>query len=121
MLSITAAQYLHFELVASRRFERLAWVHVQDHFADRVAGLGDGPAQALLTHALAGAARLGYHNQPEALRYVNLVFSFGPNFPDGAGCEWAGDILRDGLPDGLARVQAAALLRETGTHAVSRA
>ncbi len=116
MLTVNARQWQRLEDWAEQVFLTSARAHVAEHFADRCAHLGPAATEALLRQALDDAKGLGLTLQPQVLRYLSLVFEFGPGFPRRPDDAWARSILGDGLPDrierlfheGLARSQAAA-------------
>lgn len=109
MITLSPEQLRRLEALRQETFEPSALVHVREHFADRFDEFGDEPCQALLKHALREAAQHGFSLQPEVMKYLNLVFEYGPTFGRLPHFDWAHEIITDGLPDRMDRLYTAAL------------
>ena len=109
MITFRPEQFRQLEAAGQQRFECNALVHLREQFADRFAEFGEVPCQALLQHALREAAQHGFTVQPEVLKYINLVFEYGPTFGKAEHFDWAHEILTDGFADRIERLYAAAL------------
>ena len=109
MITLRPEQFRQMEADGQQRFERNALAHLHEHFADRFNEFGEEPCKALLQHGLREAAQHGFTLQPEVLKYVNLVFEYGPTFGKVEHFDWAHEILTDGFPDRIERLYAAAL------------
>jgi hypothetical protein len=109
VLTLSAKQFQHLADLTRLRFEAESWEHVGTHYSDRVSALGETRARSLMRFALDEASRFAFTREPEVLKYLNLVFEFGPAFPDDARFSWAREILVTDGPDRMDRLYAAAL------------
>lgn len=112
-LQFCRRQYRQLARLSRERFEFDAWQHVGAHFGDRVSAIGEERSRALLRFALDEAARFGFTLQRDVLRYVNLVFEFGPSFPADPRFAWATYLLQEDedAPLRMDRLYSAALAR----------
>ena len=86
---------LQMDLMAEanrRAFQRRALRHCQDCFPWASALLGDTGVRSYVETGLQKAAAFGFDSEPDPLKYLNLVFTFGPDFDQ---LPWAAEILAD--------------------------
>jgi hypothetical protein len=96
MLVIRTVQMDVLRQARWREFTNAAIRHCRQHFPEMCAWLGEQDTPATVSAALQQAAAYGFEDARDLLKFLNLTFTFGPQFDQ---LPWAEEILTD--PDYL--------------------
>jgi hypothetical protein len=92
MLTIRKAQVALLAEANWRAFRDRAYRHCQEYFPRTCQLLGEEGVWSYVDTGLQKAGSLGFETRRDLLRYLNLVFTFGPDFHE---LPWAVSILAD--------------------------
>jgi len=95
MLIIRREQMRALAAPSFEQFVRRGLAHVQAHFGDQFAGLGEAAVRDAVLHAVERAESYGLTTDEDVLSYLTLMFVFGRDFDRDPGLSWASEALED--------------------------
>lgn len=116
MLTIRAEQMRVLAAPSLARFEERMVRHVNRHFAEACARMGPDEVRDVVAYGCDRALDHGFATEKDLMRYLNLMFTFGPTFDRHPDHAWAAAILSDAGPDRMARLYARAVQEEGRGH-----
>lgn len=106
MLVIRKEQMAVFEAHLSQRFRQQARQHVKDEFPTQTKTLTDPAIDKAIADGMERARLYEVTAERDILLFVDLNFSFGPNFENDRKMAWAKKILLDKSMEGPAKMEA---------------
>lgn len=105
-----------FQSEAERSFENRMVLHLNKHFPDHCAELGDAGVRGAIALGIERAGEYKIVTERDVCKYITLMFAFGERFDDDANLPWAAGILNSKVySNGTDRTEA--LYRRAKRHA----